>query len=492
MAIDPRTPVLIGAGHALNRDGPERGEWRDATSLMAEAAIAAAADAGLGAVPTVDAVRVVATLTWRYGDPGRIVAGLVGCDPAETAVSPLGGNSPQSLVNATALDIAAGRVDAALLTGGEAWRTRSQARRGDVSLDWPTAASSPRVIGSELVMNSAEEQARGLVMPVQVYPMFETAIRAAAGRSPDDHLRRVSELWAGFATVAAANPHAWVQRAPTAQEIRTVSPSNRMIGLPYTKLMNSNNQVDMGAALLMCSAARATALGVPRDRWVFPHSGAEAHEHPLISERWSYAETPAVRLTGEMALRLAGVGIDDIEIVDLYSCFPSAVQLGAASLGLGLDRPLTITGGLSFAGGPWNNYSMHAIATLVGILRDGGPRRGLIWANGGYVTKHAVGIYASEPPAGGFRCGSPQDVVDALPRRALASPADAAGQAVVEAYTVMHGRDGQPETAFVACRLADGRRAWGTSTDAATTTAMCAGEWVGRPVTLAPTGTLHP
>ena len=219
-----------------------------------------------------------------------------------------------------------------------------RARKADAVLEWPKlpeGTEPDRIIGHDLVMSSQEELARGLVMPVQLYPMFETALRAAAGESVEAHQVRVSELWAGFSAVAAGNPYAWIQEPKSAAEIRTPGPSNRMIGLPYPKYMNSNNDVDQAAALLMCSAGRARSLGVPEDRWVFPHSGADCHEHPFVSNRWSFSETPAVRAGGRAALDLAGVGIDDIELVDLYSCFPSAVQLGAASLGLNGDRQLT-------------------------------------------------------------------------------------------------------------------------------------------------------
>ena len=202
------------------------------------------------------------------------------------------------------------------------------------------------------------------------------------------------------------------------------------------------------------------------------------------------ADTPAIELGGRLALEMAGLTIDDVELVDLYSCFPSAVQLGAKSLGLGLDRQLTRTGGLSFAGGPWNNYPMHGIATLIGELRDGKGTNGLVWANGGYTTKHAFGVYSTNPPAQPFQHASPQEQIDAMPRRELAEAADAAGPVTIEAYTVMHSRDGAPETPIASCLLADGRRGWGTSSDPALAAAMCEGEWVGREAELAPDGTL--
>ena len=279
----------------------------------------------------------------------------------------------------------------------------------------------------------------------------------------------------------------------SAVDIRTPSSANRMVGFPYTKCMNSNNDVDMAAALIMCSADAAGRLGVATDRWVFPHSGTDCHEHAFVSHRDTFARTPAVEIGGQRALALAGVGIDDVALIDLYSCFPSAVQLGAMSLGLDpyvADRQLTRTGGLAFAGGPWNNYVMHAIATLMAELRDGADEYGLVWANGGYATKHSFGVYSAVPPANGFRHESPQAEIDALPRRQVAEPAGAAGPATIEAYTVMHSREGAPEHVISTCLLADGRRAWGLSDDPHTAAAVCDGEWVGREVTLDPEGLL--
>ncbi len=393
-------------------------------------------------------------------------------------------------MNKSSEDILAGRLDVVALTGGEAWRTRMKARKQGATLDWPTAPEdqAPVMIGGDLDMTHPAEAERGVYLPVQIYPMFETAIRAAAGRDPEEHLVRVSELWARFSAVAADNPAAWIRDAKTAEEIRTTSASNRLIGLPYRKYMNSNNDVDMGAAIILASVEAAERLGVPRERWVFPYSGSDCHEHPYVSNRDTFARTPAIELGGKQAMELAGVDIDDIGIVDLYSCFPAAVQLGAQSLGLGTDRQLTRTGGLPFAGGPWNNYVMHAIATVCNDLRQQPGEKGLVWANGGYATKHAFGVYGTEPPAQAFRHAYPQDEIDALPRRELAVGEDAAGPATIEAYTVMHGREGSPEQAISTCLLDDGRRAWGLSTDADVMGALTEGEWVGHRVTLSATG----
>jgi acetyl-CoA C-acetyltransferase len=482
--------VIIGVGQYLHR-AESLDDALEPVALMERAVLAAADDAGLSGPPAADALRVVSQLSWRYGNTPRFLARRLGIEPHRLDSTTMGGNSPQSLVNTTAVDIQAGAIDIAILAGGEATRTRNRARKAGVEPDWPRgeAGDEPTIVGEELEMNLEAETSRGLYLPVQVYPMFETAIRAATGRSVDEHRRYLGELWSGLSRVAAANPYAWIREAKTPEEITTVTDSNRMIGLPYPKLLNSNNDVDMAAAVIMCSVEAARRLGVPEDRWVFPHAGTDCHEHNYVSHRDSFTRTPAVEIGGRLALELAGIDVDDVAVIDLYSCFPAAVQLGAQSLGIDLGRQWSRTGGLTFAGGPWNNYVMHAIASVVTDLREAPGEFGLVWANGGYATKHAFGVYSTTPTPT-FRHDHPQARIDALPRRELALPADAAGPATIEAYTVMFSRDAQPEQAIASCLLDDGRRAWGMSNDPDATTAMCEGEWVGTPVTLDAAGTL--
>lgn len=494
MSVDPNTPVLIGGGqvthHAAGLD-----DALNPVELIAEAVRCAAADAGLSSVPRPDALRVVELLSWRYRDPARFVAAALRLTPRVTGLSTGGGNTPQALVNRTAGEIVRGELDLAVIAGGEAWRTRRRARQQIGRPPWtkvPEIVAPDEILGEPLEMSLAAEQEQGIALPIQLYPIFETALRAAVGETPDEHIVRISELWARFSEVAAANPYAWSPVALSAAEIRTVTPTNRMIGLPYTKAMNSNNDVDQAAAVLICSAAKARSLGVPEERWIFVHSGSDGHDR-FVSHRLHLHDAPPIALTGAMALSLAGVGIDDIGLIDLYSCFPSAVQYGAGALGLPTDgsRRLTLTGGLSFAGGPWNNYVTHALATMIGELRALGDGRALIWANGGHATKHSFGVYGTHPPVGPFRHAEPQAEIDGLPARAAAGRGEAAGPATVEAYTVMHDRDGVPARAITACLLADGRRAWATSEDPDVSQALCTGEWVGEAVTIDTDGALR-
>jgi acetyl-CoA C-acetyltransferase len=464
VTLDPRTPVIVGVGQLSNR--VDRGEEPlEPTELLLQAAHRAEADTGAaGVLAAIDAVKVVSILSWRYGDPGRLVADRVGAVGARTTYTTGGGQTPQALIHRTAEEILRGEADCVLIGGAEAWRTRQGARRAGGRVEWTDQGDTTpdELVGGDLEMNHPDELALGIGMPVQVYPLFDVALRAAEGRSVTEHRTRLGRLYARFSEIAAANPHAWNREALTADEVATETADNRMVGFPYTKRMNSYEMVDQSAALLVCSAEKAEALGIDHDRWVFPHSGAEAKD-PYVSLRRSLSESPSMIAAAGTAVALADTDVDGIAHFDLYSCFPSAVQLATRALGVADDddRDLTVTGGMSFAGGPWNNYVTHAVATMVGVLREHPGDLGLVSANGGLASKEAFGVYGTDPPARGFRLGRPQEEVDARPGRSLTT--DHEGHVVIEAFTVMHDRDGSPTLAIAAVLTPDGERAWATS-----------------------------
>jgi acetyl-CoA C-acetyltransferase len=304
------------------------------------------------------------------------------------------------------------------------------------------------------------EVRHGMRLPVEVYPLFENALRARAGETIDEHQRKVGALMARFTRVAAKNPYAWFRQERVPEDLITVSPDNRMVGFPYPKRLNAIIEVDQAAAVVMTSLARAKELGVPSDRMVFLWGGADATDIWHVSERLDYVESPAIRAAGRAALAQAGVSADDIAYIDLYSCFPSAVQIGRDALGIAPDDPrdLTVTGGLPYHGGPGNNYSMHAIATMVNLLRGDPAAKGLVTALGWFITKHSVGVYSGSPPPREWsrEPGCYDDAADAA--RAPRVVAEANGPATIETYTVVHGRDGAPERGIVIGRRDDGRR----------------------------------
>lgn len=478
MPLDPRTPVLVGISQLEQRvDDPFAGD--EPLELMKRAVDAAAEDCGsrelLARADAVCAIRG----RWRYEDPARAVAEHLGATHAQSAATPYGGNMVQAAVNNFAQEIAEGNREVVVLTGAEHGRSQARARKLGKRLEYSAAPGTPDLtLGAELNMVHEAEVARKLVQPVLMYPVFENAIRYARGEGMEEHRKRISELWARFNAVAVENPHAWIRQPMTALEIRTPSPQNRMVGYPYTKLMNSNDSVDMAAALVLCSADAAERAGVPRERWVFLHAGTGAHDHPLVSNRENLHSSPAIRIAGARALSLANIAVDELDHVDLYSCFPSAVQVAATELGLSQERPLTVTGGLTFGGGPLNNYVMHGIARMAEVLRANPGQVGLCTANGGFLTKHAFGVYSTDPPAAGFQHADCQAEVDALPRREAVIDHD--GPATIESYTVRFDIEG-PGTGYAALLLEDGRRTWATTDDRDLARAMTEQEFCGQP-----------
>ncbi len=494
MTLSPSTPVIVGVaqqGHRLT----DPAAAVEPVQLMIDLTALAADDAGApNLLERVDAVAVV-NGAWRYPDPGRIVARAIGAPQATTLLSYDGGNTPQSFVNALAQRIQDGRLEVVVLTGAETiWSRRRRKARGlesnailqDEALAKVPLDEPDERFAGDIPMSNEFERGRGLEAPINFYPIFESAIRHANGESIDDHRTRIAALWERFNAVAAANPEAWSRTPMTADQIREATSDNRMVGFPYTKAMNSNWDLDQGTSIIMCSVAAAEAAGVPRDRWVFPLAGTDGHDTYAVSERRDLHSSPAIAACGHGLEELTGLTPAQADHVDLYSCFPSAVQIGASELGLGLDRELTVTGGLPFAGGPLNNYVSHSIVTMVERLRAHPGDLGLITSNGGYTTKHAAGFYSTEPRDGGFVSADMQEVIDRVPSRAVAE--DHIGPVTIEGYTVMHDREG-PTVALAALLTDDGARTWGSSTDPALMSELMTSEGIGRSAHLDANGT---
>jgi acetyl-CoA C-acetyltransferase len=479
--LDPSTPVVVGVGQVVQRE-PDAG--RDPVALSAAALRAALADSGATTdlLAAADLVYAVPSASWTYGDQAALVADHVGARPEETVQSsPYGGDGGQLVVNDAAQEVVEGRAQVVLLSGAEAGSTLAWAQRTGVTLDWPRQADDVapgRMIGVDRRPNNEAETGVGLGAPIYTYALMESAVRGRLGRTPAQHRTAIARLWSRFSEVAGGNPFAWSPSPVSADVIATATPDNRAVSEPYTKLMCANLQVDLAAGVIVTSVAAAEAAGVPQDRWVFVHAGTSGHDEWFVSERADLSRSPAIAALGEAALEHAGVGIDDVAHVDLYACFPSAVEIGADALGLPVDdesRPLTATGGLTFAGGPGNNYGTHALASLVPVLRADPTSRGLCTSLGWYATKHALGIYSATPPARAYEHLRP--VVPHPPRRPVGTSYD--GVAVVEAYTVPYDRDGAPEAGVLSLLTPSGSRVLVRTTDPAVVDVLVEGDALG-------------
>ena len=465
-------PVLIGCGQLTDKRPPE--EAGTPIELMAEVARKAAADAGPGQA-LLDEIDVIAALglTVDSAESGSGAGGMVrnvphavctalNIDPTEKRYTHTGGNTPQMLVNSYAEKIARGDASVVLLVGAEALSTMLARLKLGLDLDaWmDDSGGDPQMLGDSHPAASEHEMLYSMQTPSITYPMFENALRVKYGLSLDEHRKKMGDLYQRFNAVAAKNPLSWFPTERSAEEIANVSESNRYVGFPYTKFLNSIIQVNMGAAVILTSVAKARELGVADDRMVYLHGCADANDIWNVSERVNYHSSPAIRAMGEKAFAMSGKTIDDIDYFDIYSCFPSAVQIACDELGIAHDdaRGLTITGGLPYFGGPGNNYVTHSIATMMDVLRSNPGKFGLLNANGWFITKHSLGIYSTTPVTGDWQRETPADyqqaILDAAHPPFTESPD---GNGTIETYTVLHGRNGV-ERALVIGRLDDGTR----------------------------------
>ncbi len=450
--MEDSTPILVGAGQFTEK-GVSPGLAQPPMGIAAKAAEVAIADTGIAdlaaSIDTVVAIRIFPD-SWnrprmpnpfgRAENPPRAIARRIGADPELAIYGNVGGNTPQKYINEMAERLADGELGVVLLAGSEAIKTAQHALRQGIDLNWQEqdeGSLEDRGIGEAL--STPHEFAHGLGVPIQTYPLFENALRGAFGRSLEEHQLALGELFAPFTKVAANNPYSFYGIQRSAEELATVTQENRYICYPYPKWMNAMDGVNQGAAVIMTSVGKARQLGIDPAKWVFLHGCGEANERLMVSERLNYISAPAMGLNVQRAFEMADKTIADMDYIDIYSCFPAAVEIACSELGLALDdeRGFTLTGGLPFFGGPGNNYSMHAIASLLPLLRENRQTFGLITANGGYLSKHATGIYSAQPVAGEWSRDNPQSyqsLIDNMDYPEFTESPE--GEAVIETYTV--------------------------------------------------------
>lgn len=481
MPLDPRTPVLVGVGAVQQREeDPARAA--EPLALMARALERAAEDAGSPALLGRADWLGVPRGFWDYPDPGRWLAARFGAERAHTEMAEIG-VLQTTLLGRAAREIAAGRSELALVVGGEArHRAQTAARAGvEAPLTRLPAREADSVLRPDGDILSRLEIARGLAMPVGQYAMIENALRYAEGQDVAEHRQAVAELWSRMSAVAADDPDAWSPRLVAPEAIRDAGPDNPMLAFPYTRLHCSQWNVDQAAGLILCSVEAARAAGVPRDRWIFPLSVAEANQLVPLSERRELHRSPGFACAGRRALQRAGRTIDEVSHRELYSCFPVAVRVQARELGIDERDPVTVTGGMAFAGGPLNNFVLQGLARMTHVLRRDPGSTGLLDAVSGILTKQGVSLWSSEPPEAGFHF---DDVTYEAARETsrVEVVEEAQGAARIATYTVLH--QGADRRAALLCDLPDGRRTLVVSADAGL---LAAGEdeLCGRTVTLA-------
>ena len=408
--LPDNTPVIVGVGDILDKrkvNGP------DPLTLLGQASEIAFEDTGIkNVIDYLDAIGVVrfsvdfstATNQSRFGYSNfpRSLANKIGVKKDISELySGMGGNAPQVLLQEISKKIHANEIHCALISGGEVLQTMISKLKSGEKLNWEdSAGGKPEIIGINDEGFSKEEKKHYMDLPSNVYPIFANAIRSSKSQSSEEHLKECSELFSKFSKVASLNPKAWFPKFRTPEEIEEISDSNRLVGFPYTKYLNSMIRVNMASSLVVMSEKLTKELKIPQNKKVYIHGSCVLNDIWNVSKRPSLNESPAIRECGKEVLSQAGISLSEISFLDIYSCFPSAVQIAQKELSLDSndDRPLTVTGGLPYFGGPGNAYTMFSSSEMVRKLRSNPNEYGMITANSWFLTKHAINIFSCKPP----------------------------------------------------------------------------------------------
>ncbi|TYL93144.1 acetyl-CoA acetyltransferase [Bradyrhizobium rifense] len=454
---EDRIPVIVGIGEIVDRP-KEIIEGLEPLDLLEQALRRAEADAGAKLLGEVQSLDVVNFLSWRYRDPEKLLAQRLGVSPAHCYYGPVGGESPIRFIHEAAKRIARGECTVAAVCGAEAQSTATKAERAGVKLPWTPFAHDVPEPKRGASFQKPLAMKLGVFRPVTVYPFYEAASSAHWGQTPREAMAESGTLWSRYSAVAAQNPNSWLKRRYAPDEITTPTADNRLIAWPYNKLMVANPSVNMGGALLLTSLAKARAAGIAEDRLVYPLGGASAEEPPDYLVRDQFYESHPQNAVLKTVMDIAGGDGKKFDAIELYSCFPCVPKMARRTLGLSADVQPTVNGGLTFFGAPLNTYMTHAACAMVRRLR-GGDRLGLLYGQGGFVTKHHALVVSKTPPQDALaQETSVQGEADRNKRAVPGFATEASGKGQVESFTVLYGRGGDAEHGVVMLRTADDRR----------------------------------
>ena len=455
---EDRIPVIVGVGEIVDRP-KEITAGLEPLILLEQSLKRAEADSGGRLLGEIGSLDIVNFLSWRYRDPEKQLADRLGIAPAHNHYGPVGGESPIRYLHEAAKRIARGECSVAAVCGAEAQSTATKAQRASVELPWTPFAHDVEEPKRGAAFQKPMAVKLGVFRPITVYPLYESATSAHWGQTPREALAESGQLWSTYSEVASQNPNSWLKQRFAPDEITTPTPENRLIAWPYTKLMVANPTVNMGGAILMTSLARARAAGIAEDKMIYPIGGASAEEPRdyLIRDQFYESHPQNAVLRAVMDL-VAGDG-KKFDAIELYSCFPCVPKMARRTLGLGPDVQPTVTGGLTFFGAPLNTYMTHAACAMVRSLRNGG-RLGLLYGQGGFVTKHHALVLSRHAPTEVLsQDTSVQADADRNKRAVPDFVTEASGKGKIESFTVIYGRHGDVEHGVVMMRTEGDARA---------------------------------
>jgi acetyl-CoA C-acetyltransferase len=454
---DDRIPVIVGIGEIVDRP-KEIAEGLEPLALLEQALRRAELDSGGKLLGEIGSLDIVSFLSWRYRDPEIQLSNRLGIKPKHAYYGPVGGESPIRYLHEAAQRIARGECSVAAVCGAEAQSTATKAERAGIELPWTPFAHDVPEPKRGAAFQKPMAVKLGVFRPITVYPFYEAATSAHWGQTPREAMAESGALWSTYSNVASQNPNSWLKKRFRSDEITTPTPDNRLIAWPYTKLMVANPTVNMGAAVLLTSLAKAKAAGIAEDRLIHVWGGASAEEPRDYLIRDQFFESHPQNAVLKAILDLVGGDGQAFDAIELYSCFPCVPKMARRTLGLAADVQPTVTGGLTFFGAPLNTYMTHAACAMVRKLRNG-ANLGLLYGQGGFVTKHHALVLSRQAPRG--ELAQDTSVQAEADRHRGAVPefvTEADGKGSVESFTVIYGRGGEVEHGVVMLRTQNDAR----------------------------------
>jgi acetyl-CoA C-acetyltransferase len=460
--IQKRIPVIVGA--AQIKQNKKIKVPLDPLNLLAKSSFKAIELTEVDNLrKKIDTIYMSTISSWIYDDPPSLLANLLDIKLSQKYVAQISGNIPQLLVNKASRAISKGESNVVLISGGEASYSTYRSKKKKLSLNWPKPP--PKAVDKArkaiiFYLSKFENQYR-LINPTYIYALIETSLRASLNRTLKEHSDSIGRLYEKFSKIASENPYAWEKTQYNAEEITTPSTDNRIVCHPYTKRMVANLYVDQAASIIVTSEEFARKIGIDPKFWVYPMGGVDLKNIFYLSQRPKLYDSPAIRIASHLVLDQAGLKLEDIDVFDLYSCFPCMVEIAKREIGIEEDDPrdLTLTGGLSFFGGPFSSYSMHSIVSAVNVIQKKPSMKIMVLANGGYNTVQSIGIYGNIPATKAWYENDYKEVQNSILDKSLPDPiVKAYGNLTIEGYTIIHDRKGLPDYGVVIGKLENGER----------------------------------
>lgn len=478
--IGKSIPVLVGVA-AVSQRFEKAGEGLEAWQLMTNALQCAAEDAGNPELlKQADEIQVPKG-TWAYTNPAKLLADEIGAKSATTVLVEIG-VLQQSMFLRACNQIVKADSDIVLIAGGESKYRNLRAMIAAVELNdvGEQTTVADVVLSPSAELRSQVERDAGLGMPVGDYAMIDSSMRYHRGLSVDEHRDQIATMYEDFSRIAGLNPDAWNRELVEAAYIREHSAKNKMQAFPYTKLHNSQWNVDQASALILCSVTKARELGIEESRWIYPQASTESNFISMVAARKELHRCPGFYHAGKRAMKLSGLAPEQVDFLELYSCFPSAVCLQLSEMGLDPSRDLSVTGGMTFGGGPLNNFVLQATVKMAQTLRENPGKTGMVTCVSGMLTKQACGIWSTEPNHNGFQCADVSDEV-AEDFELCELVGDYVGTAIVAGYTVLYQGD-VPQRGIVIADLPNGARTVVFSEDSELMERMMSAEFCGEKI----------